>query len=107
MKISLNNIGPFRREASGFAKSEVRTAGGLRTAGNYDAITIHSSSRQIQEKTFSEALSKQIVSEVKQGVSEERVQALKQQVQAGAYRVDPYAVASRMLLAGGAVYGGI
>ena len=59
MKITLNNISPYRMETVGHARTDGKVSGGPK--GNYDALTIQSSSRQIQEKTFSEALSKQVV----------------------------------------------
>ena len=103
MKISLNNINPFRPDAVGFSKADSRVSAGAKESGNYDAITIQSSSRQIQEKTFSEALSRKVASDVKQEATPERVEALKQQVASGTYQIDPYAIASRMLLTGEAV----
>lgn len=99
MKISLNNISPYRMETAGHTKNDGRIAGGTKGNGNYDALTIQSSSRQIQEKTFSEALSKQIVAGSR-GASADKVEAIKQQVEAGTYRIDPYAIASRMLVSG-------
>ncbi len=100
MKISLNNISPYRPDAVGYTKPDSRIPGDTKAAGNYDAITIQSSSRQIQEKTFSEALSKRIVSEVKQSADPGKVEAIRQQVAAGTYHIDPYAIASKMMLTG-------
>ena len=98
MKISLNNISPYRMETLGHTRADSRVSGGPK--GNYDALTIQSSSRQIQEKTFSEALSKQVVSDARQGAPADKVEAVRRQVEAGTYRIDPYAIASRMLVSG-------
>lgn len=98
MKITLNNISPYRVETTGHTRVDGKASSG--TKGNYDALTIQSSSRQIQEKTFSEALSKQIVSDANQGAHPSRVEAIKQQVESGTYRIDPYVIASRMLVSG-------
>lgn len=98
MKITLNNISPYRMEIAGHTRTEGKISGGVK--GNYDALTIQSSSRQIQEKTFSEALSKQVVSEAGQGTPANKVEAIKQQVEAGTYQIDPYLIASRMLVSG-------
>ncbi len=100
MKITRNNMSLFRMEGAGYARSDSKVQSGTRGNGNYDAITIQSSSRQIKEKTFSEALSRQVVSEAGQGASPEKVAAVKRQVEEGTYHVDPYLAASRMLLAG-------
>lgn len=100
MKISLNNISPYRPDTLGYSKPDGRISGDTRAAGNYDAITIQSSSRQIQEKTFSEALSRRIVSEVKETADPGKVESIRQQVAAGTYQIDPYAIASKMMLTG-------
>lgn len=105
MKIALNKISPYRLDTAGYTKADTRVSSGNKAHGNYDAITIQSSSRQIQEKTFSEALSRRIVSEVKQPADPEKVEAVRRQVTAGTYRIDPYAIASKMMLTGeAAVY---
>lgn len=99
MKITLNTIGIYRPDSSSIPKQDSRSVSS-RDSGNFDAITIHSNARQIQEKTFSEALSRQISAEVRQTASPERIHALQEQVAAGTYRIDPYAIASRLLLSG-------
>lgn len=98
MKITLNNISPYRMEAAGHTRTDGKASGVVK--GNYDALTIQSSSRQIQEKTFSEALSKKVVSDVGKGAPANKVEAVKQQVDAGTYQIDPYLIASRMLVSG-------
>ena len=100
MKIMRNNMSLFRMEGASHTRSDSRVQSGAKGNGNYDAITIQSSSRVIQEKTFSEALSRQVVSEAGQGASPEKVAAVKRQVEEGTYHVDPYLIASRMLLSG-------
>ena len=98
MKITLNNINPYRVETAGHTRVDGKVSTGVK--GNYDALTIQSSSRQIQEKTFSETLSKQVVSDARQGAHPSKVEAIKQQVESGTYRIDPYESASRMLVNG-------
>ena len=105
MKIMRNNMSLFRMEGASHTRSDSRVQSGAKGNGNYDAITIFfrkilSLTRQIQEKTFSEALSRQVVSEAGQGASPEKVAAVKRQVEEGTYHVDPYLIASRMLLSG-------
>lgn len=100
MKITLNNISPYRMETAGHTRSDARVSAGTKGNGNYDALTIQSSSRQIQEKTFSEALSRRVVSQAGKGASAEKVEAVKRQVEEGSYQIDPYLIASRMLLTG-------
>ena len=87
-------------EGASHTRSDSRVQSGAKGKGNYDALTIQSSSRQIQEKTFSEALSKKVVSDAGQGAPANKVEAIKQQVESGTYRIDPYLIASRMLVSG-------
>mgnify|MGYP001027889274 CR=1 FL=1 len=98
MKITLNNINPYRMETTGHARTDGKVSTGVK--GNYDALTIQSSSRQIQEKTFSEALSRQVVSDARGGAPADKVENLRQQVESGTYQIDPYLTASRMLVSG-------
>lgn len=98
MKITLNNISPYRMETTGYTRTEGKVSTGVK--GNYDALTIQSSSRQIQEKTFSEALSRQVVSDARGGAPADKVENLRRQVESGTYQIDPYAIASRMLVSG-------
>ena len=53
MKIMRNNMSLFRMEGASHTRSDSRVQSGAKGNGNYDAITIQSSSRQIQEKTCS------------------------------------------------------
>ena len=98
MKITLNNISPYRMETAGHTRSEGKVSAGAK--GNYDALTIQSSSRQIQEKTFSDALSRQVVSDARQGAPADKVESLRQQVESGTYQIGPYMIAARMLVSG-------
>lgn len=100
MKITLNNINPYRMEAAGHTRTDARISSGTKGNGNYDALTIQSSSRQIQEKTFSDALSRQVVSDAREGAPADKVENLRQQVEAGTYQIDPYMIAARMLVSG-------
>ena len=90
MKITLNNISPYRMETTGYTRTEGKVSTGVK--GNYDALTIQSSSRQIQEKTFSDALSRQVVSDARGGAPADK--------EAGTYQIDPYMIAARMLVSG-------
>lgn len=64
----------------------------------FDAISIQSDPRQIAEKTFAASISKQIAAEVRTPVSEDRLDALKNQISSNNYQIDASAIASRILL---------
>mgnify|MGYP001043697638 CR=1 FL=1 len=67
---------------------------------NFDAITIQSDPRKIEEHTFAQAVSKELSSEVAKTASDEKIAALKEQIASRNYQIDPYAIASRILLVG-------
>lgn len=64
----------------------------------FDAITIQSDPRQIEQVTFAKAVSRELSSRISKPVSEDRVQELKSQIQSNSYSIDACAIASRMLL---------
>lgn len=67
---------------------------------NFDALTIQSNPRQIEERTFAGAVAKKISSEISRPVSDEKLQTLKSQIADGTYQTDSRAIAFRMLLIG-------
>lgn len=64
----------------------------------FDVITIQSNRRQIEERTFAEAVSKELHSAVNATASEEKLQNLQNQIQLGNYQIDTHALASKILL---------
>lgn len=99
MKIMRNNMSLFRMEGASHTRSDSRVQSGAKGNGNYDAITIQSSSRQIQENLLGGSVQTGCVGG-RTGASPEKVAAVKRQVEEGTYHVDPYLIASRMLLSG-------
>lgn len=99
MKITLNNIN-YRSDITK-TRPIAATESIPENSGNFDEITIHSDSRQIAEKTFSEALSKTVSAQVREEVPEYKINLLRTQVRNGTYEMDPDIIASRILLFGG------
>lgn len=100
MKISVNHLMRNYTDLNVYAK-ESSTANAVPNTGHkFDAITIQSNRRQIEERTFAESISKQLFADVTNPVPEENVDGLKAQVAAGTYRIDSRAIASRILLFG-------
>lgn len=64
----------------------------------FDVITIQSNKRQIEERTFAEALSKEVISDIKDTASEEKLNDLKNQIALGTYQIDTNALVSKILL---------
>ena len=96
MKISnANNLTP------GYAGLSIRTKGHSSSSlpkndeKSFDAISIQSEPRQIAERTFAAAISKELASDVRIPVSDAR---LKEQISSHTYKIDASAIASRMLL---------
>lgn len=99
MKITLNNIN-YRSDITK-TRPIAATESIPENNGNFDEITIHSDSRQIAEKTFSEALSKTVSAQVREEVPEYKINLLRTKVRNGTYEMDPDTIASRILLFGG------
>ena len=99
MKISnANNLTP------GYAGLSIRTKG-LSSSSlpkndekSFDAISIQSEPRQIAERTFAAAISKELASDVRIPVSDARLNELKEQISSHTYKIDAFAITSRMLL---------
>lgn len=98
MKITSNNVTSVYNDIQFPAKDYSRTSGVSGNAAQFDAITIQSGKRQLEEHSFRETISKKIAEDVCTEVSDERLEQLKAQLQNGSYQVDPMAVAARMLL---------
>ncbi len=100
MKISINHLVRNYTDVNMHTKETSATRSISNTGHNFDALTIQSDPRQIEERTFSEAVSKQLLHAVSGNVSEEKVNNLQTQVAAGAYHIDSRSIASKILLLG-------
>ena len=97
MKISnANNLTP------GYAGLSIRTKG-LSSSSlpkndekSFDAISIQSEPRQIAERTFAAAISKELASDVR--IPDAILNELKEQISSHTYKIDASAIASRMIL---------
>lgn len=68
------------------------------TGRKFDQIMIASNSRKNAEQRLEEAARKDVASAVYQPASADKLTELKQQVSEGMYKVDPEAVAAKILL---------
>lgn len=100
MKISINHLVRNYTDLGHHTKETSAAYAVSNTGHKFDAITIQSNPRQIEERTFAEAVSRQLSAEVSNSVSEEKVNLLKAQVTSGAYQIDAHAIASNILLLG-------
>lgn len=100
MKISLNHLIRNYTDVSKHTKGTSAVHSISNTEHNFDAITIQSNPRQIEERTFSELVAKQLFHAVSNDVSEEKVNSLQTQVEAGTYQIDSRSIASKILLLG-------
>lgn len=73
----------------------------VREERKFDEVLITASSRQTDEKKVMEGLVQDVMSSVYHEVPDDRIEALKDEIANGGYRVDADAVARRMLLAEG------
>lgn len=79
----------------------VQTAQVHENGRNFDKLVISSNSRQVAEEQLAAAANKEAHAAVFKPVSEEKIAALKQQVADGLYKVDPDAVAAKIVMFGG------
>lgn len=77
----------------GTAGSTSRTSS---ARADYDTVTIQKNSAP-DEKDFASVLAKKISSSVQEGVSSEKVDEIREQVETGSYRIDPVRIAEHML----------
>lgn len=73
----------------------------VREERKFDEVLITASSRQTDEKKITEGLVQDVMSSVYRQVPDGRIEALKDEIAKGEYRVDADAVARRMLLSEG------
>lgn len=100
MKITTNNnLNKFtklnlhtKENSSDYAASNI--------THKFDAITIQSSPKQIVEKTFAAAVSKEISSDISTPLSDRKLQQLQSQIADGTYQIDSHTIACKMLLLG-------
>lgn len=98
MKITLNNPVKNYADLRHYAKDNAASYAASNKGHNFDAITIQSNRRQIEERTFAESVARKLSSEVSKTASDEKLQNLRDQVTSHSYRVDTHAVASKILL---------
>lgn len=97
MKISMQSA------AAGYLNKVNNNAKGKQTAvneagKNFDSLTISSNPKEVAEEQLRTAAKKEVMMAVyKPQDSSEKVAALKEQVSQGMYRIDPDAIASKIL----------
>lgn len=98
MKISIDKIMSYHNTVS----NTKRAAGKEKTAAvsgrNFDEIMIHTSARKVEESQFADQVSRKLMSSVMEDTPQEKIQALKEQVENGTYTIDTGAIASKILL---------
>lgn len=103
MKISIDSATNAYLNPVNTAVKSAKSASVSENGKNFDQIMINTNSRQIAEEKLEEAAKKEVAGQVFQAVSDEKVAALKEQVSQGIYKIDPEAIAGRILLTRGIV----
>ncbi|MCI9598702.1 MAG: hypothetical protein HFE75_15780 [Firmicutes bacterium] len=103
MKISIDSATNAYLNPVNTAMKNSKSASVSENGKKFDQIMINTNSRQIAEEKLEEAAKKEVASQVFQTASDERVAALKEQVSQGIYKIDPEAIAGRILLTRGTV----
>lgn len=96
MKISFNGINNYiiNRDVEKPAVTSSRS----QNTRNFDGITIHANITASPEKTFQDHLSQKLSMEVRQPVSSQKLEDIKNQIQSGTYEIDVNAIADKILL---------
>lgn len=102
MKISFNNKShKINQPSQPFqAKHNNDGAEAPKTPKSFDTVSIQSNPSITAERKFAASLSSEIISQVRQPSSPDKVYSLQEKVTLGEYRPDPEKIASRILLSG-------
>lgn len=101
MKIMMDSAAAgYLNKINNNAKNKQQPVAG-ETGRNFDQLVISSNSRQAVEAQLETAAKKEVTSSVFQQNPSEKIAALKEQISQGMYKIDPEAIASRILLLGG------
>lgn len=100
MKITMNNLIKNYTNPRLCTKDNTASRAVTNSGHNFDAITIQSNPRQIEERTFAENISKKLSAEVFKPASDEKLERLQKEVSSQSYKIDSCAIASKILLLG-------
>lgn len=103
MKISIDSATNAYLNSVNTAVKNTKSASVSENGKKFDQIMINTNSRQIAEEKLEAAAKKEVAGQVFQAVSDEKVAALREQVSQGIYKIDPEAIAGRILLTRGTV----
>ena len=94
MKITTNNVLKNYTELRPLAKENHASGASTDIGHNFDAVTIQSDPRKLEEHTFAKAVRQEISSDITRTAADEKL------IASNTYHVDPHAIAARMLLIG-------
>lgn len=100
MKITTNNVLKNYTEMRPLAKENHAAGASADIGHNFDAVTIQSDPRKLEEHSFAKAVRREISSDISRTASDQKLQELKTRIASNTYHIDPHAIAARMLLIG-------
>ncbi len=103
MKISIDSATNAYLNPVNAAAKGARAVSASDKGKNFDQIMINTNSREIAEEQLGISAKKEVASQVFQPTPDSKIADLKEQVSQGIYKIDPEAIASRILLLGEAV----
>ncbi len=101
MKVSIESAAASYLSTANTGVKNQKSAPLQETGKKFDQVMINTNSRQIAEEKMEEAARKEVAAAVYQKTPDEKIARLKEQVSQGLYKVDPEAVAAKILLMGG------
>lgn len=101
MKINETYLSPIMGASRPEQKQRAASASAARSSGRFDTVLI-STARRAEENAASTRLREAVSLDVRAAAAaqSERVPALREQIQSGAYQIDPRAIARKMLSMG-------
>lgn len=100
MKITTNNVLKNYTEMRPLTKENHVSGASTDIGHNFDAVTIQSDPRKLEEHAFAKAVRQEISSDISKTATDRKLQDLKTQIASDTYHIDPHAIAARMLLIG-------
>jgi len=101
MKINETYLSPMMNTARPEQKQRAASASAARASGRFDTVMI-STARRAADDASSTRLREAVSMDVRASAAAqaERIPALREQIQSGTYRVDPHAIARKLLSMG-------
>ncbi len=98
MGISMDNINNYITNKITGTPTANKTTITMTKGGQFDEIFISSNKRDVEEKLMTEQMAKTVKVQVREETSEDKLNRLSQEIASGNYKINPEAIAEKMML---------